>query len=183
MGRHFRIHSSINLNLLFFFILFHFQISKDFFTINKFHMVVLINYRNNLLASNNRLIIATFNNIERHNPSCYINRRLCTRIVVSTSDCKHNVIRALSIFFNQPCNSHRITIFFKPVTAREIRKLKIRAMFYLENNRLDRIAGSQRLRFIFNDIYLRLYRLMNHINVCKSGIIVIFTNCNNSYRV
>ena len=150
---------------------------------NIFHMVVLVNNRNNFLASNYRLIIATFDKFERHNPSCYINRSLGTRVIIGTSDFKHNFIRALSIFCNLPSNSHRITIFFKPVTTREIRKLRIRAMFYLENNRLDRIAGSQRLRFIFNDIYLRLYRLMNHINVCKSGIIVIFTNCNNSYRV
>ena len=150
---------------------------------NIFHMVVLINYRNNLLASNNRLIIATFNNIERHNPSCYINRHLGTRIIIGTSDCKHNFIRALSTFFNQPCNSHRITIFFKPVTAWKIRKLRIGAVFNLENNRLNRIAGRQRLRFILNDSNLCLYRLASHFNVCKGSIIVIFSNCNNSYRV
>ena len=86
MGRRFRIHSTRNLNLPVFVILFHFQISGESATFCRKHVVILVNNRNNVLACNNRLVIATFNKIERHSPRCYVDRCFGTRIVINTSD-------------------------------------------------------------------------------------------------
>ena len=184
MSSRFRIYSTRNLNLLLFFILFHLQISRNSFTINFFHMVVLINNRNNFLASNNRLITATFNKFERHNPSCYINRRFGTRIIIDTRDRKHNIIQPLCRFFNHTNNSHRITLGLKLVAAREALKFSFSAMFHYKNNRLNRIADRHGLRCIFKYRNLRHNRrIMNHFNGCNSGIIVLFSFCDNLYRV
>lgn len=93
MSSRFRIHGSRNLNLLLFFILFHLQIFRDSLTINFLHMVVLIDYRSNVLASNNRLIIATFNEIERHSPWYYFNRSLGTRLIIGAKNGKHKIMQ------------------------------------------------------------------------------------------
>ena len=93
MSSRFRIHCSRNLNLLLFFILFHLQILGDPLTINFFHMFVLINYRSNVLACNNRLIIATFNEIERHSSRYYFNRSLGTRLIIGTKNGKHKIMQ------------------------------------------------------------------------------------------
>ena len=183
MGSRFRIHSTRNLNLFLFFILFNLQISRNSFTLNIFHMVILINNRNNFLTSNNRLIIATFNKFECHNPSGYIYLRFGTRIIIDTRDRKLNIIQPLCRFFNHANNSHRITLGLKLVAAREAGKFRSRAVFHYKNNRLNRIADRHGLRCIFKYRNLRHYRLMRHFNACNSGIIVVFTLYDNLYRV
>ena len=92
MGCRFRINRSRNLNLLLFFILFHLQISGNI-PLHRIHVAVLIDNRSNILASNNRLIIATFNEIERHSRWNYFNRCFGTRLIFGTNDRKHNKVR------------------------------------------------------------------------------------------
>ena len=92
MSSRFRIHSTKNLNLLLFFILFHLQISGNI-PLHRIHVAVLIDNRNNVLARNNRLIFATFNKIERHSRWYYFNRSFGTRLIIGTKNGKHKIMQ------------------------------------------------------------------------------------------